>query len=52
MGNRAGLMPCLPEKDGVVLLHPLFYLLLVPGGGAKMGDKLVLGVLPILTTDL
>lgn len=52
MGNRVGLMPCLPEKDGVALLHLLVCLLLVPEGGAKMGDKLVLGLLPILTTDL
>lgn len=52
MGNRWGLMPFLPEKDGVALLHPLVCLLLVPEGWAKMGDKLVQGLLAILTTDL
>lgn len=51
LGNRV-LMPCLPEKDGVKLLHPLVSLLLALEGGAEMGDKLVLGLLPISATNL
>lgn len=51
LGNKV-LMPCLPEKDGVKLLHPLVSLLLALEGGAEMSDKLVLGLLPISATNL
>lgn len=45
-------MPHLPEKDGVALLYPLVFLLLALEGMAKMEDKLVLGFLHILATNL